>query len=65
MSTKRLIFDRLAGPSSIRVPDIGSVTLAWGEGSRHEWLQLELLHHRPIPLYFRTYFSHPVISEDI
>ena len=29
------------------------------------WLQLELLHHRPVPLYFGTYFSHPAISEDI
>ena len=30
-----------------------------------EGLQLELLHHRPIPLYFGTYFSLPVNIEDI
>ena len=42
-----------------------AVTLTSCQDLVTEWLQLELLHHRPVPLYFWTYFSHPAISEDI
>ena len=36
-----------------------AVTLTSCQDIDTEWLQLELLHHRPVPLYFWTYFPIP------
>ena len=36
-----------------------AVTLTSCQDPDTEWLQLELLHHRPVPLYFWTYFPIP------
>ena len=36
-----------------------AVTLTSCQDLDTEWLQLELLHHRPVPLYFWTYFPIP------